>query len=119
MARTNTPLRMLAKTHANALITRDEYVAIRARMLKKLEAKGHIDDSDLSTFTNLVQKSESFRCLGLANHRPGNRRLGGSGTDSLRLDVAVIGSQQKLLVANPIISNVSAHAHAGIDRISN
>ena len=59
MARTNTPLRMLAKTHANALITRDEYVAIRARMLKKLEAKGHIDDSDLSTFTNLVQKSES------------------------------------------------------------
>ena len=59
MARPNTPLRILAKTHANALITRDQYVAIRARMLKKLEARGHIDDSDLSTFTNLVQKSGS------------------------------------------------------------
>ena len=57
MDRPSTPLRMLAKTHANALITREQYVAIRARMLKKLEARGHIDDSDLSNFTRLVQKT--------------------------------------------------------------
>lgn len=57
MDRPSTPLRMLAKTHANALITREQYVAIRARMLKKLETRGHIDDSDLSNFTRLVQKT--------------------------------------------------------------
>ncbi len=57
MDRSSTPLRMLAKTYANALITREQYLAIRARMLKKLEARGHIDDSDLSTFTNLVQRT--------------------------------------------------------------
>jgi len=57
MERQSTPLRMLAKTHANALITREQYIEIRARMLKKLETRGRIDDSDLSTFTNLVQKS--------------------------------------------------------------
>ena len=56
--RPSTPLRLLAKTHANALISREQYVAIRARLLKKLEARGSIDDSDLSTFTTLVRKSE-------------------------------------------------------------
>lgn len=59
MDRPSTPLRILAKTHANALITREQYIAIRGRMLKKLETRGHIDDSDLSTFTNLIQKSGS------------------------------------------------------------
>ena len=57
MERQNSPLRMLAKTHANALITREQYIEIRARMLKKLESKGRIDESDLSNFTTLVQKS--------------------------------------------------------------
>ena len=57
MARENSPLRMLAKTHANALITREQYIEIRARLLKKLETKGRIDESDLSNFTTLVQKS--------------------------------------------------------------
>ena len=57
--RPSSPLRLLAKTHANALISREQYVAIRARMLKKLEARGYIDDSDLSSFTNLAQKSDN------------------------------------------------------------
>jgi len=48
---------MLAKTHANALITREQYIEIRARLLKKLETRGRIDESDLSNFTTLVQKS--------------------------------------------------------------
>lgn len=57
MERQSSPLRMLAKTHANALISREQYIEIRAKMLKKLETKGRIDDSDLSNFTALVQKS--------------------------------------------------------------
>lgn len=57
MDRQNSPLRLLAKTHANALITREQYIEIRARLLKKLETKGRIDESDLSNFTALVQKS--------------------------------------------------------------
>ena len=57
--RPSSPLRLLAKTHANALISREQYVAIRARMLKKLEARGYIDESDLSTFTDLSRKSDS------------------------------------------------------------
>lgn len=56
--RPSSPLRLLAKTHANALISREQYVAIRARMLKKLEARGYIDESDLSTFTDLSRKSD-------------------------------------------------------------
>jgi hypothetical protein len=59
MDRHNSPLRMLAKTHANALITREQYIEIRARLLKKLETKGRIDESDLSNFTTLVQKSNN------------------------------------------------------------
>ena len=57
MERRNSPLRMLAKTHANALITREQYIEIRARLLKKLESKGRIDESDLTNFTALVQKT--------------------------------------------------------------
>ena len=57
MERRNSPLRMLAKTHANALISREQYIEIRARMLKKLESKGRIDESDLTNFTALVQKT--------------------------------------------------------------
>lgn len=59
MDRQSSPLRMLAKTYANALITREQYIEIRARLLKKLETKGRIDQSDLSNFTALVQKSNS------------------------------------------------------------
>jgi hypothetical protein len=57
MTRQSSPLRMLAKTHANALINREQYIEIRARMLRKLESKGRIDESDLTNFTALVQKS--------------------------------------------------------------
>ena len=53
MERHGSPLRVLAKTHANALISREQYVEIRARLLKKLEIKGRIDESDLNNFTSL------------------------------------------------------------------
>jgi hypothetical protein len=61
MERQGSPLRLLAKTYANELITRDQYVEIRAQLLKKLQNKGRIDDSDLQNFTAITQGSESPR----------------------------------------------------------
>ena len=54
----NTPLRLLAKTYANELITREQYIEIRALLLKRLESKGKIDDADLENFTTLTQGPE-------------------------------------------------------------
>ena len=54
----NTPLRLLAKTYANDLIAREQYIQIRALLLKRLELKGEIDDADLKNFTTLTQGLE-------------------------------------------------------------
>ena len=54
----NTPLRLLAKTYANDLIAREQYIEIRALLLKRLELKGKIDDADLKNFTTLTQGLE-------------------------------------------------------------
>jgi hypothetical protein len=51
-------LRLLAKTYANDLIAREQYVEIRALLLKRLELKGKIDDADLKNFTTLTQGFE-------------------------------------------------------------
>ncbi len=59
MERQSSPLRMLAKTYANDLISREQYIEIRAQLLKRLESKGRIDESDLKNFTALTQDSES------------------------------------------------------------
>ena len=55
MERSASPLRLLAKTYANDLISREQYVEIRAQLLKRLETKGRIDESDLKNFTALTQ----------------------------------------------------------------
>ena len=52
------PLRLLAKTYANELITREQYVEIRAHLLKRLEKKGKITAADLKNFTTLTQGPE-------------------------------------------------------------
>ena len=59
MERQSSPLRILAKTYANDLITREQYVEIRAQLLKRLESKGRIDESDLKNFTALTQGSDA------------------------------------------------------------
>ena len=59
MERPLTPLRMLAKTYANDLISREQYVEIRAQLLKRLESRGRIDESDLKNFTAITQNSET------------------------------------------------------------
>ncbi len=51
----STPLRKLAKTYANDLIAREQYVEIRAHLLKRLQSKGRIDESDLKNYTDLTQ----------------------------------------------------------------
>ena len=57
-------MRLLAKTYANDLISREQYVEIRAQLLKRLENRGKVDESDLKNYTALqgsdtpkVQKS--------------------------------------------------------------
>lgn len=52
------PLRLLAKTYANDLITREQYIEIRAQLLRRLESSGKISESDLKNFTSLTQGPE-------------------------------------------------------------
>ena len=59
MERRISPLRLLAKTYANDLISREQYVEIRAQLLKKLQNKGKIDDTDLKNFTAITQSNET------------------------------------------------------------
>jgi hypothetical protein len=55
----STPLRKLAKTYASDLISREQYVEIRAQLLKRLESRGSIEDSDLKNYTTLTQGSDT------------------------------------------------------------
>ncbi len=59
MIRPNSPLRMLAKIYANDLVTREQYVEIRAQLLKRLESKGKISENDLRNFTALTGGDET------------------------------------------------------------
>jgi hypothetical protein len=52
------PLRLLAKTYASDLLTREQYVEIRAHLLKRLESKGKITDADLKNFTTLAHGAD-------------------------------------------------------------
>jgi len=52
------PLRLLAKTYANELITREQYVEIRAHLLKRLESNRKITATDLKNFTTLTRGPE-------------------------------------------------------------
>jgi len=57
----STPLRKLAKTYASDLISREQYVEIRAQLLKRLESKGSLEESDLKNYTILTQGSETLK----------------------------------------------------------
>jgi len=58
MSSYGTPLRLLAKTYANELVTREQYIEIRAHLLKRLATKGKLTDADLKNFTTLTQGPE-------------------------------------------------------------
>jgi hypothetical protein len=53
------PLRLLAKTYANELISREQYIEIRAQLLKRLESTGKVTDADLKKYTALIGGDES------------------------------------------------------------
>ena len=61
MNQPGSPLRLLAKTYASDLITREQYIEIRAHMLKRLESHGKISESDMKNFMALVQSPEPVR----------------------------------------------------------
>lgn len=48
-------LRLLAKNYANDLLTRSQYVMVRAQLLNKLQNKGNIDRTDLNNFMLISQ----------------------------------------------------------------
>lgn len=51
----DSPFRLLAKDHANDLISRKQYVIIRAQLLRKLQHKGRVDMADLDNFSQISQ----------------------------------------------------------------
>ncbi|MEE8366377.1 MAG: hypothetical protein V3R76_11365 [Gammaproteobacteria bacterium] len=53
----DSPFRLLAKNYANELITRGQYVTIRAQLLKKLQHKGNVDRADLDNLI-LISRGE-------------------------------------------------------------
>lgn len=61
MERQTSPLRLLAKTYANDLISREQYIEIRAQLLKRLQTRGSIDESDLKNFTAITQGTDTPR----------------------------------------------------------
>ncbi|MCP4334227.1 MAG: hypothetical protein GY785_16335 [Gammaproteobacteria bacterium] len=54
----NSPLRLLAKTYANDLISREQYIEIRAQLLKRLEFSGKISESEMRNSMALIQSQE-------------------------------------------------------------
>lgn len=62
----DSPFRLLAKNYASELITRGQYVTIRAQLLKKLQHKGNVDRADLDNLMLISQgggkpdKSKSY-----------------------------------------------------------
>ncbi len=61
MRRPSSPLRLLAKNYANDLITREQYIEVRAQLLKHLESNGKISELDLKKILALMQSPEPVR----------------------------------------------------------
>jgi hypothetical protein len=53
------PFSLLSKKYANQLLTREQYVLIRAQLLKKLQSKGNITEEDLKNFTDITHGNKS------------------------------------------------------------
>lgn len=54
MSQPISPFRLLSKTYASHILTRDQYVMIRAQLLKKLQRQGKINEQDLSKLIDAV-----------------------------------------------------------------
>lgn len=66
MSDSESPFRLLVKTYASHMLTRDQYVKIRAQLLKKLRCSGKVTKEDLNNFTNIsfgnppIEKEKSY-----------------------------------------------------------
>ena len=54
MSNSSSPFRLLTKTYANHMLTREQYVKIRGQLLKKLQNNGKVTDEDLKNFTDIT-----------------------------------------------------------------
>ncbi len=54
MSDSTSPFRLLSKTYANHMLTREQYVQIRAQLLKKLQTRGKVCEEDLKNFTKIT-----------------------------------------------------------------
>jgi hypothetical protein len=59
MSEQTSPFRLLAKTYGSELITREQYIEVRAQLLKKLQSQGSIDESDLQNFAMITQNKDN------------------------------------------------------------
>ena len=54
MSRSISPFRLLSKTYASHMLTREQYVLIRAQLLKKLQHQGKVTEDDLKNLTEIT-----------------------------------------------------------------
>ncbi|MCP4491344.1 MAG: hypothetical protein GY820_29125 [Gammaproteobacteria bacterium] len=57
MSSPTSPFRLLTRTYTSQILTREEYVQIRAQLLKKLQAVGTVSEEDLKNITNTTDSS--------------------------------------------------------------
>lgn len=55
MDNSTSPFRLLVKSYADNVISREEYVKIRSQLLKKLQSTGALEDADFKNFTLISQ----------------------------------------------------------------
>ncbi len=60
MDRPLSAFRLLAKTYCSDLISREQYVEARGQLLKKIQCKGKINETDLKKVTAITQNSLSI-----------------------------------------------------------
>ncbi len=57
----STPLRILSKTYASNLISREQYVEIRAQLIKRLVSAGSIGESDLKNYAEITHGFDTVK----------------------------------------------------------
>ena len=57
----DSPLRLLVKSYANGLVTRDQYLKIRSQVLKKLAAQSEISHDEVKNFIKIQSDTGELR----------------------------------------------------------
>jgi hypothetical protein len=59
MTLSNTPLRLLVKSHVNGLVDRQQYLQVRKQLLKKLSSQSDLNPDDLANFLKIHLETDS------------------------------------------------------------